>query len=56
MQRGYLGAIIRGIDGRYAQEMKLPVNEGVYIDSVLSDGAAAKAGLKKAILLRKWME
>jgi Do/DeqQ family serine protease len=53
VQRGYLGAIIRGIDGRYAQEMKLPVNEGVYIDSVLSDGAAAKAGLKKGDIIKE---
>jgi len=53
VQRGYLGAIIRGIDGRYAQEMKLPVNEGVYVDSVLSDGAAAKAGIKKGDIIKE---
>ncbi|MEY3323576.1 MAG: hypothetical protein RLZZ417_3159 [Bacteroidota bacterium] len=53
VQRGYLGAIIRGIDGRYAQEMKLPVNEGVYVDSVLSDGAAAKAGIMKGDIIKE---
>jgi len=53
VQRGYLGAIIRGIDGRYAQEMKLPVNEGVYVDSALSDGAAAKAGIKKGDIIKE---
>lgn len=53
VQRGYLGAIIRGIDGRYAQEMKLPVNEGVYVDSVLSDGAAAKAGIIKGDIIKE---
>jgi S1-C subfamily serine protease len=52
VQRGYLGAIIRGIDGRYAQEMKLPVNEGVYIDSVLADGAAALASSHSRTLFR----
>lgn len=53
VQRGYLGAIIRGIDGRYAQELKLPVNEGVYVDSVLSDGAAAIAGIKKGDIIKE---
>jgi len=53
VQRGYLGAIIRGIDGRYAQELKLPVNEGVYVDSVLSDGAAARAGIKKGDIIKE---
>ena len=53
VQRGYLGAIIRGIDGRYAQELKLPVNEGVYVDSVLIDGAAARAGIKKGDIIKE---
>jgi len=53
VQRGYLGAIIRGIDGRYAQEMKLPVNEGVYVDSVLADGAAARAGIKSGDIIKE---
>ena len=53
VQRGYLGDIIRGIDGRYAQELKLPVNEGVYVDSVLSDGAAARAGIKKGDIIKE---
>jgi Do/DeqQ family serine protease len=53
VQRGYLGAIIRGIDGRFAQELNLPVNEGVYVDSVLSDGAAAKAGIKKGDIIKE---
>jgi S1-C subfamily serine protease len=53
VQRGYLGAIIRGIDGRYAQEMQLPVNEGVYVDSVLADGAAARAGIKAGDIIKE---
>ncbi|PHN01198.1 Do family serine endopeptidase [Flavilitoribacter nigricans] len=46
VQRGYLGAIIRGIDGNFAKENDLSVNEGVYIQELNEDGAAAAAGIK----------
>lgn len=46
VQRGYLGAIIRGIDGNFAKENDLSVNEGVYIQELNDDGAAAAAGVE----------
>lgn len=46
VQRGYLGAIIRGIDGNFAKENDLSVNDGVYIQELTEDGAAAIAGVK----------
>lgn len=46
VQRGYLGAIIRGIDGNFAKENDLSVNDGVYIQELSEDGAAAAAGVE----------
>lgn len=46
VQRGYLGAIIRGIDGNFAKEQDLSVNEGVYIQELSEGGAAEAAGVK----------
>ncbi len=47
VQRGYLGVTIRNITGDFAREEDLSVTEGVYIDSVLSESAAEKAGIRK---------
>ena len=46
VQRGYLGAIIRGVDGKFAKEKGLSVNDGVWVDSLVENSAAAAAGLK----------
>lgn len=46
VQRGYIGAIINGVNGNFAKEKNLSVNEGVYIDSLVSNSAAAEAGIK----------
>lgn len=46
VQRGYLGAIIRGIDGNFAKEKDLSVNDGVYVQELTEEGAAAAAGVK----------
>lgn len=47
VQRGYLGVIIRPVDGNLASEKSLNVTEGVYVDSLLTNSAAASAGVQK---------
>ncbi len=46
VQRGYLGVQIRDITGDLAKEEGLDVTRGVYVDSVIEESAAAKAGLQ----------
>jgi Do/DeqQ family serine protease len=47
VQRGYLGISIREIDGKFAEEKGLKnISEGVYIQEVMPQSAAADAGLK----------
>lgn len=46
VQRGYLGVTIRNITGDLAKEEGLDVTSGVYIDSVIAQSAADKAGLQ----------
>lgn len=47
VQRGYIGVMIRPVDGNLVREKGLEVNQGVYVDSVLATGAAAGAGIKE---------
>jgi Do/DeqQ family serine protease len=47
VQRGYLGIVIRNVDDELNKEKDLEVTEGVYIDSVLENSAAEKAGIRK---------
>jgi serine protease Do len=46
VQRGYLGVTIRGVTGRLAEEKDLAVIKGVYVDSVLENSSAHRAGIK----------
>ncbi len=46
VQRGYLGIMIRSVDARLAEQKDLDVTEGVYVDSLMAESAAAEAGLK----------
>lgn len=47
VQRGYLGVVIRQVDGRFAQEKGLKdISEGVYVESVNENSAGAIAGIK----------
>lgn len=47
VQRGYLGVYIRDITPELKEEEDVNVNQGVYIDSVLAQGAAERAGLEQ---------
>lgn len=46
VQRGFIGAIIRGIDSKLAKEKGLGTTDGVYVDSLAANSAAAEAGIK----------
>lgn len=47
VQRGYIGAVIRGIDGNFAKEQGLSINDGVYVQELSEDGAAKAAGIQQ---------
>lgn len=46
VQRGYLGLLIRNVDGNFAKEKNLKVTQGVYVDSLTSNSAAGDAGIE----------
>jgi len=46
VQRGYLGLLIRSVDGTLAREKELDVTEGVYVDSIAANSAAGEAGIQ----------
>ncbi len=46
VQRGYLGAMIRSVDGNFAKEKGLDLNEGIYVDSLVENSAAKLAGMQ----------
>ncbi len=46
VQRGYLGLMIRNVDGNLAKEKDLDVTEGVYVDSITVNSAAGEAGIE----------
>lgn len=46
VQRAYLGVMVRSVDADLVKEKDLKTYEGAYVDSVVSTGAAAKAGIK----------
>ncbi|RLD83687.1 MAG: serine protease [Bacteroidetes bacterium] len=46
VQRGYLGLMIRSIDGNLAKEKDINLTEGVYVDSILLNSAAVDAGIR----------
>ncbi len=46
VQRGFIGVSIRQIDSKLADEKKLKVTEGAYVESLVENGAGDKAGVK----------
>lgn len=53
VQRGYLGIMIRSVDGNLAREKDLEVNQGVYVDSITTKSAAGEAGVKVGDVILK---
>jgi Do/DeqQ family serine protease len=53
VQRGYLGLMIRSVDGNLAREKDLKVTEGVYVDSIAANSAAGEAGVKVGDVILK---
>ena len=53
VQRGYLGIIPIELNSTIAKEKSVNVGRGIYIDSVVENGAAAAAGLKKGDVIVK---
>lgn len=52
-QRAFLGAKVRTLNGDFAKEKNLDVNQGVWIDEVTPNSAAEKAGLRKGDVVTK---
>jgi len=53
VQRGYLGIMIRSVDGNLAKEEDLDVTEGVYVDSLTANSAAEASGVKVGDVILK---
>jgi Do/DeqQ family serine protease len=52
-QRGYLGAIIRDLNGQLAKDKDLDINRGVYVDSLAENSAAGAAGIRKGDVITR---
>lgn len=52
-QRGYLGVIIRDLDGKLAKELNLNRTTGVYVDSLDEEGAGKKGGIRERDVIIK---
>ncbi len=46
VQRAYLGIMIRDIDGNLMKDKHLKISEGAFVDSLIENSSAGKAGLK----------
>lgn len=53
VQRGYLGVTIRGVDANLVREKELEVSKGVFVDSLLENGAAIEGGIEAGDVILK---
>jgi serine protease Do len=53
VQRGYLGVMIRDVNGAISKEKGLNVSQGVYVDSLMADGSGYAAGIKAGDVIVK---
>ncbi len=53
VQRGFLGIVIRDLDGNMARKKDLSISEGVLVDSVNRESAAREAGVEKGDVIVK---
>ncbi len=53
VQRGMLGVTIRNLDGNFAKEKDIDLTQGVYIEEVMEESAADKAGIEKGDVILK---
>jgi len=47
VQRGFIGVSIRDLDAQFAKEKELKSLQGVYVNGLTEDGAAASSGIKE---------
>ena len=53
IQRAYLGVYYREIDDQFARDKGLNVLQGVYVENIIENGAADKAGIKEGDVIVK---
>jgi serine protease Do len=53
VQRAFLGIQIQNVNGKMAQEKDLKVGRGVYVESVMDEGAAKKGGIRQGDVIVK---
>lgn len=53
VQRAFLGITITDVDSKKAKDLNLPVSEGVHVDSVIANGSADAAGLRRGDVIVK---
>jgi Do/DeqQ family serine protease len=53
VQRAFLGIMITDVDSKKAKDLNLPVSEGVHVDSIIPNGSADAAGLRRGDVIVK---
>jgi Do/DeqQ family serine protease len=53
VQRGYLGIMIRDVNGDLAKDEHLKLSEGAYVDSLTENSAAGEAGIREGDVIVK---